>query len=122
MASRSFGDFTDGLDVPPVGREPLGGVVAQRQLGRPVDGDVVVVVDADQPAESRMPGQRRGLVADALGQVAVAGTHEGAVVHTSAPNRARSERSVIAMPTALAKPWPSGPVVTSTPAVWRASG
>ena len=26
------------------------------------------------------------------------------------------------MPTALAKPWPSGPVVTSTPAVWLASG
>ena len=24
----------------------------------------------------------------------------------------------MAMPTALAKPWPSGPVVTSTPAVW----
>ena len=28
----------------------------------------------------------------------------------------------MAIPTALAKPWPSGPVVTSTPAVWPRSG
>jgi hypothetical protein len=26
------------------------------------------------------------------------------------------------MPTALARPWPSGPVVISTPAVWPCSG
>ncbi len=31
-------------------------------------------------------------------------------------------RSAIAMPTAFAKPWPSGPVVVSTPAVWPYSG
>ena len=36
---------------------------------------------------------------------------------TSAPNFARRKRSAIAMPTPLANPWPSGPVVTSTPGV-----
>ena len=41
---------------------------------------------------------------------------------TSAPKVVRSQRSVIAMPTALAKPWPRGPVVTSMPAVSRYSG
>ena len=35
----------------------------------------------------------------------------------SEPKRARRLLSAIAMPTALAKPCPSGPVVTSTPAV-----
>ena len=42
--------------------------------------------------------------------------------HTSSPKVVRSQRSVIAIPTALAKPWPSGPVVISMPAVWRYSG
>ena len=41
---------------------------------------------------------------------------------TSAPKRSRRKRSAIAMPTPLAKPWPSGPVVTSTPGVtWTVS-
>ena len=34
----------------------------------------------------------------------------------------RSRRAAIAMPTALPMPWPSGPVVVSTPAVWPNSG
>ena len=42
--------------------------------------------------------------------------------HTSLPNVVRSQRSAIAMPTASPTPWPSGPVVTSIPAVWPASG
>jgi hypothetical protein len=33
----------------------------------------------------------------------------------SSPNSAASMRSASAMPTALASPWPSGPVVVSTP-------
>src|SRR5581483_6984845 len=41
---------------------------------------------------------------------------------TSGLKRARSQRSAMPMPTALAKPWPSGPVVTSTPGVWWTSG
>ena len=41
---------------------------------------------------------------------------------TSAPKCARRKRSAIAMPTPLAKPWPSGPVVISTPGVtWTRS-
>ncbi len=34
----------------------------------------------------------------------------------------RSRRPAMAMPTAEASPWPSGPVVISTPRVWRYSG
>ncbi len=37
-------------------------------------------------------------------------------------NRPRSRRAAIAMPTALARPWPSGPVVTSMPGVSPYSG
>ena len=37
-------------------------------------------------------------------------------------NSAASTRSAMAMPTALAKPWPSGPVVVSTPGVSPCSG
>ena len=33
-----------------------------------------------------------------------------------------TRRADMAMPTALETPWPSGPVVTSTPAVWPSSG
>ena len=41
---------------------------------------------------------------------------------TSSPKRARRLASASAMPTPLAKPWPSGPVVTSTPGTWRVLG
>ncbi len=68
------------LHVPPVGLEPPGGVVAQGELGRTVDRDVVVVVHADEAAEALVAGQRRGLVGQALGQVAVAGDAVRAVV------------------------------------------
>ena len=37
-------------------------------------------------------------------------------------NSAASSRSASAMPTALARPWPSGPVVVSTPGVMPTSG
>ena len=40
----------------------------------------------------------------------------------SGSNRPRSRRAAIAMPTAEARPWPSGPVVISTPVVCRNSG
>ena len=40
----------------------------------------------------------------------------------SGSSRPRSRRAAIAMPTALPMPWPSGPVVVSTPAVWPCSG
>src|ERR1700736_6184818 len=40
----------------------------------------------------------------------------------SGSNRPRSYRDAMAIPTADASPWPSGPVVISTPVVWRNSG
>ncbi len=40
----------------------------------------------------------------------------------SGSNRPRSRRWAMAMPTALPRPWPSGPVVVSTPIVWPCSG
>ena len=53
------GDLAQTLDVPAVGLEALGRVVVQGELGRPVDGDVVVVVDVD--ADGRARGARRAM-------------------------------------------------------------
>jgi len=69
----------DVLDVPAVGFVALADVFAERELGLAVDGDVVVVVDVDQPAEAEVPGQGAGLVADALRQVTVGADGEDAV-------------------------------------------
>ena len=41
---------------------------------------MVVVVDGDQPAQALVAGQGGGLVADALGQVAVTTHYEGSMV------------------------------------------
>ena len=60
-------------------------------------------------------GEPDRLVADALHQAAVAGDHPGVVVDDLAPKRAARLSSAIAMPTAVARPWPSGPVVVSMP-------
>ena len=115
IASRSFGHLAELHDVPAVRLEALRHVVAVRELGRTVDGDVVVVVDEHHAPELEVPGERRRLVADALHQVAVAADAEDAVVaHVGAEPRAQVLLA-IAIPTAFAMPWPSGPVVTSTP-------
>ena len=111
------GDLAEVDDVPVVGPEALGDVVAVRQLGVAVDRDVVVVVDADQLAEPEVPGERAGLVRHAFHEATVTGDHVGVVIDGLRPKRAASTRSAIAMPTALAKPCPSGPVVTSMPGV-----
>ena len=110
-------------DVPAVAGEALDDVVGVRELGGPVDRDVVVVVDVDEPAEAEVAGERRRLVAHALLEVAVGADGEHVVVDdrrgrtapAGSPPRARC-------PTPLAKPWPSGPVVTSMPAVCPYSG
>ncbi len=66
-----------------------------------------------------MPGERAGLGGDPLHEVAVADETERAVVDdlVAGPVEAMGarQRSAIAMPTAFAVPWPSGPVVASTP-------
>ena len=123
-ASRSLATSPSCVDVPAVGLEALG---RRRRCSASSVGpsmrDVVVVVDVDEAAEAEVAGERRGLVADALLEVAVAADHERVVV---ARPRGRSgpagSARRCAMPTPLAKPWPSGPVVTSTPAVWWTSG
>ena len=75
-----FRHLADLDDVPAVGLEPLARLIAQGELGRTVDGDVVVVVDVDEPAEAEVPGQRGGLVAHAFRQVAVRADGEDVVV------------------------------------------
>ncbi len=74
------GDLAQVLDVPAIGLEALAGIVVEGELGGSVDGDVVVVVHVDEPAEAEMAGERRGLVADALHEIAVAAEDEGVVV------------------------------------------
>ena len=66
--------------VPLRGLVPGDHVLIARQIGRAVDGDIVVVPQHDQPAELEMPGEPDRFVVDALHQVAVAGDDEGAVV------------------------------------------
>ena len=58
--------------VPPVGAEARRHIFGERQRRVAVDRDLVVVVDPDQIVERQMPGERRGLGADALLQAAVA--------------------------------------------------
>ncbi len=72
--------LTELHDMPAVRFEPLRDVVGVRELGRAVDRDVVVVVDEDHAPEAQVPGERRGFVADAFHQVAVAADPEDAVV------------------------------------------
>ena len=63
----------DLLDVPAVGLVALGDVLVERDVGVVLDRDLVVVVDQDQVAELLGAGDRGGLAADALLEVAVAG-------------------------------------------------
>ena len=66
--------------MPPVRLEALRDVVGVGEFGRAVDRDVVVVVDEHHAAELQVTGERRGFVADALHQVAVAADAEDVVV------------------------------------------
>ena len=109
-----------GDDVPAIGLEALRGVVGEPAFDLAVDRDAVVVVEADQLAQPERAGERAGLVRDALHQAAVAQEDVGAVVDDLEPGTVElsaSSFSASAMPTALARPWPSGPVVVSTPGV-----
>ena len=66
--------------VPAVGRKTLGRVVVQRELGRPVDRDVIVVVEHRQAVQFERARQRGRLVTDALFETAVAGKDPGSVI------------------------------------------
>ena len=106
---------------PARGLEALELVGAGGLRGRAVDRDPVVVPHHDQLRELEMAGQIDRLVADALHQAAVAGDDVSVMIDESRRS-ARQQRSAIAMPTDIARPWPSGPVVASTPSVWPYSG
>ena len=47
----------DRLHVPAVRLEARADVLGEGQIGRAVDGDVIVVVEDDEPAETLMPGE-----------------------------------------------------------------
>ena len=74
------GHFAQVAHPPAVGLEALHRVVVVGQFGRPVDGDVVVVVEHEQAPQPEVPGQRGRLVRNALHEAPVAGDHVGAVV------------------------------------------
>jgi hypothetical protein len=70
----------DDLDVPAVGLVALGHVLGEGTVGVAVNGDVVVIVDADEVAELEVAGQGRGLGRDTLHQAAIAEEAVGVVV------------------------------------------
>ena len=55
-------------------------VLAERDVGAAVDGDVVVVIEIDEATQAEMAGKRGGLAAHSLHQVAVGHEGEGAMV------------------------------------------
>ena len=76
-ADRSFDgvqvvSVRDALDVPAVCLKALGDVFGESDLRVTLNGNVVVVVQANQLAEFEMPGQGCGFGGDAFHQVAVA--------------------------------------------------
>ncbi len=111
--------------LPAVGLEALGGIVGEPAVGIAIDGNPVVVPEARPacpgprcrparrlrarclPSGSRRRGTPRCVVDDAW---------------SARLKRCASSFSASAMPTALAKPWPSGPVVVSTPGVCAVFG
>ena len=59
-------------DLPSVGREPLGRIVGHPALHGTVNRDAIVVVDADELAETECAGERGRFVGDAFHHAAVA--------------------------------------------------
>ncbi len=73
-------DVGDPQRLPAVGLVPPLDVLAERERRRPVERDVVVVVEDDQPAEPDVAGVRRRLRRHPLHQVAVRRDHVGPVI------------------------------------------
>ena len=87
------------LDVqhlPAVGLVARADVLGERPGGRPVERDVVVVVEVEQLAELQVAGEGRRLGGDPFHQVAVGDEREGAVVDDLVPGpvEARGERAL----------------------------
>ena len=69
------------LNVPPVRPESCGGVFVDGEVGGAVDGDFVVVENADEMPQAEMACPGSGLVAYALHEATVACDHKGVVVY-----------------------------------------
>src|SRR5262249_41390453 len=111
--------------VPAVADETGGDVIVEGQGGRALDRDVVVVVDPAEVGELQVPGQRRRLAGDPLHMQPSPASAKTSNPNISNPARwqwAASPCEAIAIPTEVATPCPSGPVVVSTPEVHRYSG
>ena len=67
--------------TPAVGFKALAHIFGESQVGVALDGDVVVVVEADQFFEPQVPCEAGGLLAHAFHHVAVTDDGVGAVVH-----------------------------------------
>src|SRR5918997_803667 len=67
------------LDVPAVGLVARAHVLGEGEIRVALDRDVVVVVEADELAETEVAGERGGLAGDALLHVAVRGDEVGEV-------------------------------------------
>ncbi len=70
----------DELNVPPERLEALGAILREGDRRRPVDRDVIVVVEVDELPERVRSGERARLVRDALHEVAVRADRIDAVV------------------------------------------
>ena len=70
----------DILRMPFVSVEALDHILVEAELGMPVDGHVIVVVEKNDVAEPEMAGDRCGLARDAFHQVAVAANSEDAMI------------------------------------------
>ena len=96
------------LDLPAKGGEAGAHVLREGDVGGGGQGDLVGIVEDDEPAEAEIAGQRGGLRRDAFHQIAIARDDPGAVVDRLPwPGRlkvAASHRSAMASPTALANP------------------
>ena len=124
-ASRSFASATC-WTCQPCASKRFALVLGERDRRRAVDRDVVVVVEVDELAEAvrarrATRPRRRGLPSGRRRSRSRrrGGRRSRGAGRLNVPAR---KRSAIAMPTPFAKPWPSGPVVTSMPAVWPHSG
>ena len=120
-------DVGDVLDMPAVGLEALALVLRiEGERRRPVDGDAIVVVEEDELAEPERAGERRGLLRDALHEIAVGGDAVDVVVDD------RVAGPVVALQRETSPPSPCrprsrsparvGPVVVSIPGVRKCSG
>lgn len=69
------------LDVPAVGLVALGNILSEGNVGVTVNGNVVVIVDADEVAELEVASQRRGLARDTLHQATITEEAVGVVVN-----------------------------------------